>query len=31
VVIQHASSGKGRLVIDYHSMDELDGILARIK
>jgi ParB family chromosome partitioning protein len=31
VVIQHASSGKGKLVIDYHSMDELDGILARIK
>jgi ParB family chromosome partitioning protein len=31
VVIQHTSTGKGRLTIDYHSMDELDGILARIK
>jgi len=31
VVIQHAGTGKGKLVIEYHSMDELDGILARIK
>jgi len=31
VHVQHAASGKGRLVIDYNSMDELDGILARIK
>ena len=31
VVIQHAGTGKGKLIIEYHSMDELDGILARIK
>ena len=31
VVIQHSASGKGRITIDYNSMDELDGILARIK
>jgi ParB family chromosome partitioning protein len=31
VVIQHGASGKGKIVIDYNSMDELDGILARIK
>jgi ParB family chromosome partitioning protein len=31
VRIQHASSGKGKLVIDYHSLDELDGILEHIK
>jgi ParB family chromosome partitioning protein len=31
VHVQHAASGKGRLTIDYNSMDELDGILARIK
>ncbi len=30
VELQHASSGKGRLVISYHSLDELDGILAHI-
>ena len=31
VRLQHAASGKGRLVIDYHSLDELDGILAHIQ
>jgi len=31
VVIQHAASGRGKLVISYHSLDELDGILAHIQ
>ena len=31
VAIQHAASGKGRLVIEYGSSDELEGILARIR
>jgi ParB family chromosome partitioning protein len=31
VALQHASSGKGKLVIAYNSLDELDGILAHIK
>lgn len=31
VIIQHASSGKGKLLIAYNSLDELDGILAHIK
>jgi ParB family transcriptional regulator, chromosome partitioning protein len=31
VAIHHASSGKGRLVVDYNSLDELDGILAHIQ
>ena len=31
VLIQHAASGKGKLTIEYNSMDELDGILARIR
>ncbi len=30
VRIQHESSGKGKLVIKYNSLDELDGILARM-
>jgi ParB family chromosome partitioning protein len=30
VELQHAISGKGKLVISYHSLDELDGILAHI-
>lgn len=30
VVIQHARGGKGRLVVSYNSLDELDGILAHI-
>ncbi len=31
VEIQHNSSGKGKLVVNYSSLDELDGILARIQ
>ena len=31
VQIQHSARGKGRLTIQYNSLDELDGILARIK
>lgn len=31
VRIQHSARGKGRLVIAYNSLDELDGILAHIK
>jgi ParB family chromosome partitioning protein len=31
VALQHARSGKGKLVIAYNSLDELDGILAHIK
>jgi ParB family chromosome partitioning protein len=31
VQIQHTSAGKGKVVVNYHSLDELDGILAHIK
>ena len=31
VLIEHASSGKGRVVVAYNSLDELDGILAHIR
>ena len=31
VALTHGRGGKGKLVIHYHSLDELDGILARIK
>ena len=31
VEIKHSKKGKGKLIINYHSVDELDGILARIK
>ena len=31
VLIQHSAKGKGKLVIKYASLDELDGILAHIK
>jgi len=31
VAIQHGSGGKGRLIVTYHSLDELDGILAHIQ
>ncbi len=31
VQVQHSSSGKGKLVISYHSLDELDGILEHIR
>src|SRR5450432_1698565 len=30
VVFQHTTSGKGKLVVSYHSLDELEGILAHI-
>jgi ParB family transcriptional regulator, chromosome partitioning protein len=31
VAIQHAANGKGKLVVNYNSLDELDGILAHIQ
>ena len=31
VNIQHGRGGRGKLVITYHSLDELDGILERIR
>jgi ParB family chromosome partitioning protein len=31
VTIQHAASGKGKVVVVYNSLDELDGILAHIQ
>jgi len=31
VELRHGAAGKGRLVISYHSLDELDGILAHIQ
>jgi ParB family chromosome partitioning protein len=31
VEIQHGPKGKGKLVISYNSLDELDGILGHIK
>jgi len=31
VIIQHGSAGKGKMVIRYNSLDELDGILTHIK
>jgi len=31
VAIQHSPSGKGKLVVTYNSLDELDGILAHIR
>jgi ParB family chromosome partitioning protein len=31
VKIQHSGSGKGQVVVTYHSLDELDGILAHIR
>ncbi len=30
VAIQHTAGGKGKLVVNYNSLDELDGILAHI-
>jgi len=30
VDVQHKSNGKGKLVINYSSLDELDGILNKI-
>ena len=31
VLIQHSPKGSGRLIIDYNSIDELEGVLARIR
>jgi ParB family transcriptional regulator, chromosome partitioning protein len=31
VQIQHTAKGKGKLVLNYNSLDELDGILKHIK
>lgn len=31
VLVQHSAKGKGKLVLKYNSLDELDGILAHIK
>ncbi|HMN47001.1 MAG TPA: ParB/RepB/Spo0J family partition protein [Povalibacter sp.] len=31
VQVQHSGSGKGKLVITYHSLDELDGIIGHIR
>jgi ParB family chromosome partitioning protein len=31
VLIQHGSKGRGKLVLSYNSLDELDGILQHIK
>jgi ParB family chromosome partitioning protein len=30
VQVQHNQKGKGRLIINYNSLDELDGILEHI-
>jgi ParB family transcriptional regulator, chromosome partitioning protein len=31
VTIEYNNKGKGRLVVQYNSLDELDGILAHLK
>ena len=31
VQVQHSSSGKGKLIISYHTLDELDGIIEHIR
>jgi ParB family transcriptional regulator, chromosome partitioning protein len=31
VALQHTASGRGKLVVSYNSLDELDGILAHIR
>ena len=31
VVFQHTASGKGKLVVSYNSLDELEGILGHIQ
>ena len=31
VAIQHTAKGRGKLVVSYNSLDELDGILAHIQ
>jgi ParB family chromosome partitioning protein len=30
VLIEHKSNGKGRLIVTYNSLDELDGILTHL-
>jgi len=30
VLIQHTAKGKGKLIVKYNSLDELDGILSHI-
>jgi ParB family chromosome partitioning protein len=31
VEVQHSSKGSGKVIINYNSLDELDGILGHIK
>jgi ParB family chromosome partitioning protein len=31
VQVRHETSGKGRVVIHYNTLDELDGIISRVK
>jgi len=31
ILIQHTAKGKGKIVVKYNSLDELDGILSHIK
>jgi ParB family chromosome partitioning protein len=31
VAFQHAASGKGKLIVSYNTLDELEGILAHIQ
>ena len=31
VTVQHAASGRGKLIVSYNSLDELDGILGHIR
>jgi ParB family chromosome partitioning protein len=31
VLFQHTASGRGKLIVSYHSLDELEGILAHIR
>jgi len=31
VEVQHSAKGSGKVIINYHSLDELDGILGHIK
>jgi ParB family chromosome partitioning protein len=31
VQVQHSHSGKGKLIISYHTLEELDGIIEHIR
>jgi len=31
VALQHSAGGRGKLVVSYNSLDELEGILAHIR